>query len=773
MKITIDNLDGLGGLDYSAYMSAAGPLKIKRTLNAPSTCEGVLDLSSSATLRTPLRKGRVVVARDDGTVLFTGYIATVPELLYAGVGTVGTAYRLGFQAISDEWLLDRQGRPNSGAGLGQDAVSALSTLTNRMGAGTFATSGTGTIRDVGVFEPKEDGSWSTNAGALAGSVYAAYRVVGASVDLQTAGTVTHVLSDGDGTLHTAGLRVSQTRELANDITVSGELAPAAYISESFAGDGTTRVFSMSEPPFRHGSSSSVSSRLLQDSFNRGAFDRRIWSVNDPGSHFSFTAAGLTLGGGNGSDGQTTLEAIDAVELGGAILLEMGAVKIGDASDGVLCGLYNGGTSRESCFAGYNVRQSNGSTVLVPLIHGAETGMAYTVSSGHTYTLRLRVHSVEAHRIRQVYYAMAGGAIGSYGGGVIAAPVDLVFDIQDTGASSNTPATVLYDGTIQGSPGSCSFAPVNSVQLFGSAGYCKVTQGGSAWVTKTSSAGARTTQLAGTAGEGVDCTLSASGKVTFLAGRVPQAGELVTVSYRSVQRALVRMEDSASVAAEAAGGISGSSQWIGRIVRPAARSSVDCESAARALLSVASDEAAGRSGSYVVENPEDIWPGDVLSMSRGAEVTSSIVRGITIEDGMAFPELVTYHVTFASEWAEGLGVQLSEAVATDAILPQTAQTGPGVFLQNLQQMVLVNVSGTALQVDTGIVPPAGGGFEVRRRDGSFGPQLGEDLVLRSPVRGFSIARVAQVERYFVRMYDGSTPPLYSRFSGAIFVDVPVA
>ena len=50
---------------------------------------------------------------------------------------------------------------------------------------------------------------------------------------------------------------------------------------------------------------------------------------------------------------------------------------------------------------------------------------------------------------------------------------------------------------------------------------------------------------------------------------------------------------------------------------------------------------------------------------------------------------------------------------------------------------------------------------------------QDLVLRAPVRGISIPREAQVERYFIRMYDGSTPPVYSRFSSAVFTDVPVA
>jgi hypothetical protein len=60
-----------------------------------------------------------------------------------------------------------------------------------------------------------------------------------------------------------------------------------------------------------------------------------------------------------------------------------------------------------------------------------------------------------------------------------------------------------------------------------------------------------------------------------------------------------------------------------------------------------------------------------------------------------------------------------------------------------------------------------------RDFDFGPGSGADLVLRSPVRGFTIPRAAQLERYFVRMYDASTPPNYSALSAAIFTDLPVS
>ncbi len=96
-----------------------------------------------------------------------------------------------------------------------------------------------------------------------------------------------------------------------------------------------------------------------------------------------------------------------------------------------------------------------------------------------------------------------------------------------------------------------------------------------------------------------------------------------------------------------------------------------------------------------------------------------------------------------------------------------------MLANLQQLAVTSLTDTALQVDAGMAPPAGGGFEVRRKDGEFGDGVdAADLVLRSPVRSFSIPRSAQVESFYVRMYDASTPPLYSRFSSAVFVNWPV-
>jgi hypothetical protein len=305
------------------------------------------------------------------------------------------------------------------------------------------------------------------------------------------------------------------------------------------------------------------------------------------------------------------------------------------------------------------------------------------------------------------------------------------------------------------------------------GFCSVVQTGSAWVVSTLPGGVKQTRLIGIAGEGVDCNVYATGKVTFFAGRIPVAGEIVTILYRTRNRAVARLEDAANVAAEAAGGMPGTARWLGKVVRPLARSSADCEAAAQATLSLASSRATAISGTYSAVNPADVWPGDVFAITANGETLSVVVRQVAIADGHARPELLTYRIGFANDWAEALSITLSEAIAADAYLPPTALSAPGAVLADLQQLAVVSSTTTALQIDAGDDPPAGGGFEVRRRDFDFGVGVDQNLVLRSLVRAFSIPRCAQVERYFIRTFDESNPPLYSRHSSAVFTNLPVA
>jgi len=729
-------------------------------------------------------------------VLFTGYLATEPVRVYAGEVSSGALYRARLSAVSDEWLLDR-----AGSGASQTAAASLSLngdqLLTRMVARTQAgslevSSGPGGLVS-GVFTARADVPWSVNASDAAGASYAGYRALNGQIMLQPAGSVTHSFSDADGTLSVAELQAGTVRELANDVTLSGAEEPAAYINESFVGDGTTTVFELVESAYRD-----AGRTLINDSFDGADIDTTQWSGSDPGGHISLGGGGLMLNGGTGQDGQTTLTALDALEIGGSIVVELGGVVLGAASDGVLGGLYAGPVQLASCFAGFRVRQSSsqtgGVTVLVAVLNGAEVGTTFTPLAGHTYTLRVRLHSVQMQRIMQRYYCMVDGVVQGFGDlNGVDAPCDVVFELVDEGASSNTPATVLYDsasatGTLSGSPANCSFAVVNSTQIFGSIRSVNVTRTGSAWVVSTLPSGTKQTRLIGAAGEGVDCEVSygtsagTPGKVTFLAGRVPVVGEVVTVQYRNQQRSVARMANAASVAAEgqagAAGNISGTSRWLGKVLKPVARSSADCEAAAQALLAFATSRTAAVAGSYSTVNPStDIWPGDVLAVTSEGVTSSLLVRSVEVKDGNAVPEIRTYAIKFANdwatEWADGLGLKLSEAIAADAFLPATAENAPAQVLSNLQQLIVTSVNGSEVQIDAGFDPPTGGGFEVRRRDWNFGADVDTaDLVLRSPVRNFSIPRAAQVERYYVRMYDAGSPALYSRFSSAVFLNVPL-
>jgi len=705
--------------------------------------------------------------------------------------------------VSDEWLLDKLG---SGAGerspvlLPLNAQGLMTTLTERVQAGGSAgvtVASGGSTAAIGAFAAKVSAPWNKNAGAAAGAAYAGYRAMNGVVTLVPAASVTHALSDADGTLNVAELTTAAVRELANDVTVSGEEEPAAYITECFEGDGSTTVCTLSEEAYRdYGASTRT---LIRDSFNEALIDTSQWSVSDPGSHFSLTSSGLRMNGGTGVDGQTTVTALDAVEMGGSIVAQLGGVELAAGSAGMLAGFYEGTSVLANCFAGFRVRQTTSSdsgvpagvTGIVPVVNGTEVGTVFAPTAGHAYTLRLRLHCVEMQRVMQRYYCMVDGVIESFGSANgVAAPMDVVFELVDEGAASNTPATVLYDsaaaigavGAIAGTPATCAFVVANAVSLFGAIGSVSLTRPGTIWVVSTLPSGSLQTRLVGISGQGLDCeatygtSTGTLGKVTFFSGRIPVAGERVAVMYRGSQRAVARLENAASVAAEVAGGAPGTCRWLGKVLQPRARSSADCDSASEALLAFATSRAAAVAGEYACVNPaSDIWPGDVLAITSAGVTSSLLVRSVVVEDGNAVPEVLTYKIKFANdwatEWADGMGLRLSEAIAADAILPPTAASAAGEVLANLQQLTVTSLSGSALGVDAGVAPPAGGGFEVRRTDWQFGVGVdAADLVLRSPVRSLSIPRAAQVERCYVRMYDASG--LYSRFSSALFINWPV-
>jgi hypothetical protein len=83
-----------------------------------------------------------------------------------------------------------------------------------------------------------------------------------------------------------------------------------------------------------------------------------------------------------------------------------------------------------------------------------------------------------------------------------------------------------------------------------------------------------------------------------------------------------------------------------------------------------------------------------------------------------------------------------------------------------------LNGSSVTVNANATPPTGGGFEVRRRDFAFMPGNDPELVLRSTSPTMTINRLSVADQFYLRMYDGSTPPNYSEFSAALFINLPL-
>jgi hypothetical protein len=190
--------------------------------------------------------------------------------------------------------------------------------------------------------------------------------------------------------------------------------------------------------------------------------------------------------------------------------------------------------------------------------------------------------------------------------------------------------------------------------------------------------------------------------------------------------------------------------------------------------VAASASALWSGTYRGTNFDfaaDVWPGDALALSVASCNLNGqvVVRSVNMIYRASTPDVVEYAIAFANDWADDLAIHTSTAVPADAWLPAAVAPTVLVNLNNLS----VTVSGSVVTICPGVSPPSGGGFEVRRRDYAFMPGEDSDLVLRGSQATLALPRLSANDRFYIRMYDGATPPNYSEFSAALFINLPLA
>jgi hypothetical protein len=463
---------------------------------------------------------------------------------------------------------------------------------------------------------------------------------------------------------------------------------------------------------------------------------------------------LQIAGGTGLDGQTTVSFIEQIELGGALELQHGAVTFAATSQGVLGGLYPGAISATNCLAGFQITPSGSGSTIQALISGAPTGPIMTTTPGHQYFFTTYLYSMEVYRSGQIYHSSLHTAGNGWGGAAVEANVRFVLEVQDIDpnnpVSQVAPATVLYDDVIENAPGFCTYALVN----------------------------ARNMQC------GIAYTYTAHISLAEVRTALPDASyvtqnALIVASYRGSGRAVAQVENASSVALLQKGADDGTRGAVRVAKNPAARTSVDCESAALAIL----DDSTGTAwiGTYETWSDflpgaaADIFPGDAITLdvpSRGASFTA-IVREVTIQVADPANDRGFYTLGFANDLASPLAIELD---STATVIPlqdmppllQTAQVG-NYYQVNLAAAQITSVTGTTVEVDIGMAVPNGGGVEVREHDYSWGTANDRNLVGRFNTETFSLPILSQTQNYFLRLYDGSSPPKYSRYSAALYIN----
>lgn len=780
MQLTIDNLQGQGPVDYTARLDGTVMPRIVRKMNAPSQMQFTLG-ATAAGFVTPVIGARVVLTRGNGSFVFTGYLTQAPQAVYVGWGEQGPVYQYNLTAESDEVLLDQKALPNRATFIARTAGSALQQLAQDLLRDEFNTSAIQAVDTLAEFTVNPQKNFSYHAGRIALAARGCYRAMDGALLLAPVGAETYAINESDPNFSPMGLKLTSPNALANDVTLVGLDEPQAYVRDYFVGDGLSLRFYLSQEPF-----SQSRPALIDEEYLGPGLDPTTWVVNDPDSVVSVVAQTLQVNGGTGLDGQTTVAFIERIELGGALELQHGDVSFTTASQGIIGGLYAGAIEIANCVAGFQITPNDTGSNIQALINGVTTGPVIATTAGHRYVLTTYVYSMEVYRAQEIYHSSEHPAGTGWGGAAVPADVRFVLGVQDIDPSNPATliaaATLLYDNVVTNAPGFCTYALVDAADMQCSLAYTYVAHISLAEVRTALPNANYATQLVGSVSSGAECEISSSTTLDFFPEYVPPLNTLIVASYRGYGRAVAEVINATSVASLANGADNGTRGLVRTMETPSARTQADCENAALAIL----DDSSGAAWSGTYETWSDFLPGDAADLFPGdslavnvpsrAAVFNAIVRKVTIDVTDPADDRGMYTIEFANDLAEPLAYQ--DAVSTTTVsledMPEaqtTTQVG-SYYLANLIDAQITQVSATTVSVDAGVAPIGGGGIEVRAHDYGWGVSNDRNLLGRFSTQTFTLARLAQTQNYFLRQYDNSSPPKYSRYSTALYVDYPL-
>ena len=625
-------------------------------------------------------------------------------------------------------------------------------------------------------------SWSTQAGEIALAGRCCCRDANGKLFFAPLAAATYALNEGDPAFSPDGLQLRSVNRLVNDLTVLGELEPAAHVKDYFVGDGYTTTFYMSQIPFTRGNQVPLLGRTILDE-EYAVLDPDHWVVTDPASVISVDNGQLIIGGGTGQDGQTRLDFIEQMELGGATALVHGDIVFSAPSAGVIGGLYTGAVGIASCLAGFRITPAGGNSNIQALINGAGVGTPVVTTAGHHYVFTTYLYPTEIYRMEQLYHSSTHPSGAPHGGGAVACDVRVVMLVQDIDPANPetqvAPPTVLYDGVISDAPGFCTYTLINAATMQCSVTFTYLYLATDALVRATPYGGSAVTVEVGSLISGAECRISGTPTLEFYPEYIPAANEAIEVTYRGRGHAAARVINSASILAHQNGADNGVRSAVRQVALPVARTSADCETAALAILD---DAGQGWTGEYQVWSKslpggaEDIFPGDGLALNVPSQGVGflGIVREAQLSVADLAGETVHYVLTFADAGDASLDFAFGSAALkeTQVLTPIDVTQVGTAYLTDLNNAEVTNITSTTVTIDTGTPAPVGGGFEVRYSDTAWGAGNNRNLIGRFASSTFTLPRYARAQDYYLRSYDSSSPPKYSRYSTALHVDYPL-
>ena len=769
MKLTIDNNDSRGPQDYTPHLDANALPKISRKLNRAWQMTAAL-VAADANFVVPASGGRVVLQRKDGSKLFTGYLVATSQLQPLGYAQKGRAWRYVLQAQDDSWLLERNALAIRPPFTSRTAGDALRTITDDVLPGVLDVSGVQDIGNIYQYSTNAQKDWSTHAQELATMMRGCYMVQDGKLTFQPVGQQSFNLNETDAKFVPGGLSVLSPDMLRNDVTLLGELEPERYVRDYFLGDGATLSFSLSSTPF-----DAKSSTLFQEDYVGPALTPDFWALSDP-NHLVWVQSGSIH-----LSGPATLRYVEQLELAGGLRLQHGQVSFGAASEGTVGGIYCGGIADANCIAGFRITPNGGNSNIQALINGLPVGALITTTPGHQYQFATELLSNEAHRVHQAYYSSQHGGGNPRGGDAVGAAVRFVLSLHDIDPNNPgtiaAPATVLFDDVLGSTTSFASYAVVDGPALFFDLSFTRATLMPAAEIRSMIPNQSFRTRLAGALAEGGECYLTSAGNLHFYPPYPPQQNEQIIIAYRSSARAMARVQDTNSIAAHREGTDNGQRSCVKRLKLPAAPTSVDCENAALAVLDDATQQA--WSGAYDVVSDllpaSDVVPGMSLHVSAPSWQAqfSALVREVEVQVVGVDEDRSQYSIKFANDTAALLGTEFNSALLPEPLTTVFTVTGPSgsLYLPSLTAAKVIDIIATQITIDAGVQPPSGGGIEVRRSDGGWGPGSAGNLAGRFQSQSFVVPRLSRVQDYYLRQYDNSNPAKYSRYSALLHVDYP--